>query len=281
MTIITRVKEMQAWSDEARRAGKRIGFVPTMGCLHEGHLSLVRAARAKADLVVVSIFVNPLQFGPTEDLATYPRDFARDSALLKKEGTDAVFHPDAKEMYPDGFVTSVQVERLTEGLCGKSRPGHFRGVTTVVAKLFHAVKPHVAAFGAKDAQQAYVIRRMVRDLDFDLEVIVAPTVREPDGLALSSRNTHLNSVERAQAPVLFQALQRGAEMIAQGERNPQRVIAALVDMIRTTADRIDYVSIVDTATLSEVSEIRGEALIVLAAFFGHTRLIDNIVVKTA
>lgn len=281
MKIIRRVAEMQTWADEQRRLDRRIGFVPTMGYLHEGHLSLVRRARQHADCVVVSIFVNPLQFGPAEDYQRYPRDFERDRQLLEQEATDVIYYPEAAALYPADYSTYVEVQQLTERLCGEKRPGHFRGVATVVTKLFHAVKPHLAVFGAKDAQQAYVIRRMVRDLDFGIEIIVAPTVREPDGLALSSRNTYLRPEERAQAPVLYRALCRGAELIARGERNPQTVIQAMHQLIATTDARIDYLTIVDTQTLHEVSEIQGEVLLAVAAFFGSTRLIDNLVIDTA
>jgi len=319
MRIIRTVAEMQSWADQERRSGKRIGFVPTMGCLHEGHLSLVRIARARSDSVVVSIFVNPIQFGPAEDLARYPRDLDRDCALLEKEHVDLIYHPDAQEMYAQDYSTYIDVEQLTEKLCGERRPGHFRGVATVVAKLFNAVKPHLAVFGAKDAQQAYVIRRMTRDLDFGVEIIITPTVRASDGLALSSRNAYLSAEERAQAPVLHRSLQRAAQMIAQGERDPKTVIEAMREMIVAVPDsqfairlepypqitqipirtsdsvsisvhqrasavsaslpQIDYISIVDTATLHEASEIRGEVLIAVAVFFGPTRLIDNIVVN--
>ena len=279
MLIIRRVKEMQAWSDAARSQGKRIGFVPTMGFLHEGHLSLVREARRRADLVVVSIFVNPLQFGPKEDFSVYPRDFARDEALLAQERVDAIYYPDTAELYPPEFATRVNVERLTDVLCGDNRPGHFQGVTTVVAKLFNAVKPHVAVFGAKDAQQALVIRRMTRDLDFDIEVVVSPTVREPDGLAMSSRNRNLRPEHRAQAPVLFRALEQAASLVRQGERNPERLKSVISQAIQDTAGRIDYVAVVDALRLEEVKEIQGEVLIALAVFFGKVRLIDNVIVN--
>jgi pantoate--beta-alanine ligase len=280
MKIIRTIGEMHAWADEVRAAGKRIGFVPTMGYLHEGHLSLVRVARARSDLIVVSIFVNPIQFGPKEDLARYPRDFARDSALLEREHTDVIFYPDEKEMYPGNYSTYIDVEGLTETLCGERRPGHFRGVATVVAKLFNAVKPFVAVFGAKDAQQAFVIKRMARDLDFDIEIVVAPTVREPDGLAMSSRNTYLSPDERAEAPVLHTSLQQAEQMIARGERDANKVTAAMKELIGKTRGRVDYVSIVDTETLHEVKEINGKVLIALAVFFGPTRLIDNAIVNT-
>jgi pantoate--beta-alanine ligase len=281
VTTIRHAKEMQAWADAERLQGRRIGFVPTMGSLHEGHVSLVRAARQRADLVVVSIFVNPLQFGPKEDFSVYPRDFARDETLLAGEKVDVIYYPDTREMYPEDFATRVNVECLTDSLCGKSRPGHFQGVTTVVAKLFNAVKPHVVVFGAKDAQQALVIRRMARDLDFDIEFVVSPTVREPDGLAMSSRNKNLLPEHRAQAPVLFRSLRHAAEMIAQGERNPDRVINEISRRIRETEGRIDYISIVDTQQLREVPTIQGEILIALAVFFGKVRLIDNTIVNAA
>jgi len=281
MKVVRQAKEMQAWSDAARQQGRRIGFVPTMGSLHEGHLSLVRAARKQSDLVVVSIFVNPLQFGPKEDFSVYPRDLARDEALLAGEQVDIVYCPETREMYPEDFSTRVNVECLTDSLCGKSRPGHFQGVTTVVAKLFNAVKPHVAVFGAKDAQQALVIRRMARDLGFDIEIVVSPTIREPDGLAMSSRNRNLLPEHRVQAPVLFRALQHAAGMIEQGERNPDRVINEISRRIQETEGRTDYVAIVDTQQLQDVSIIRGEVLIALAVFFGKVRLIDNIIVNAA
>jgi pantoate--beta-alanine ligase len=279
MEIIRTVRAMQQWADAHRRQGKRNGFVPTMGYLHEGHLSLVRIAREKTDVVVASIFVNPMQFGPGEDLDRYPRDFPRDEKLLATEKTDAIYYPGVNEMYLGDFSTWVGVEKLTRNLCGANRPGHFLGVTTVVAKLFNAVKPHVAVFGAKDAQQAYVIRRMARDLDFDIDVVVAPTVREPDGLAMSSRNAYLSQEERTEALVLHRALQLGSQMAAQGERDARRVTAAMSQLIQGTSGRIDYISIVDTMTLSEVSEIKGEVLIALAVFFGRTRLIDNVVIQ--
>jgi len=271
---------MQAWADQARAGAKRIGFVPTMGYLHEGHLSLVRVAKARSDVVVASIFVNPLQFSPTEDLARYPRDFDRDRAMLVQEGVDVIFYPEAAEMYPADFTTSVQVSKLTDTLCGRSRPGHFQGVTTVVAKLFTCVKPHLAVFGSKDAQQALVIKRMARDLNFDIEIVIAPTVREPDGLAMSSRNSFLKPLERQQAATLFRALRHAEELIALGERLPQKVINAISDMIvRETSGAIDYVALVDVNTLQDVKEIRGQILIALAVFFGKTRLIDNILVQ--
>ncbi|HID10262.1 MAG TPA: pantoate--beta-alanine ligase, partial [Candidatus Latescibacteria bacterium] len=227
MEKIERIRDMQAWSDEVRARGERIGFVPTMGYLHEGHLSLVRLAKERSDRIVVSIFVNPIQFGPQEDYNRYPRDLKRDLRVLRDLGVDAAFVPSVEEMYPEGFCTYVHVEGLTEGLCGAFRPGHFRGVTTVVTKLFLAVRPHVAAFGQKDAQQAFVIKRMVRDLNMDVEIVVGPTVREEDGLAMSSRNMYLSPDERRQATVLYRALMRAKAMVEAGERDPKAVVGAM------------------------------------------------------
>jgi len=271
---------MQELADKLRSAGKSIGFVPTMGYLHPGHLSLVRIAKQQTDFVVVSIFVNPLQFGPAEDFDRYPRDFKRDEQLLEKEGANAIFYPELTEMYPSGFSTSVAVEKLTEQLCGKSRPGHFTGVTTVVAKLFNIVKPDKAIFGQKDAQQAFVIKRMVRDLNFDIEIVIAPTMREPDGLAMSSRNSYLSPEERKESAVLYQALQLAENLIRQGEKEAGTIIKEMEILIRSKPSaRIDYVSIVDTENLQPVKKIEGEVLIALAVRFGKTRLIDNILLR--
>jgi pantoate--beta-alanine ligase len=280
MQIIHPVSGMQRAADALRAAGRRIGFVPTMGYLHEGHASLIRLARRQSDEVVVSIFVNPRQFGPGEDYQTYPRDLDRDLRLIRETGGDIVFIPSAEEMYPPDFATSVHVEGLTEGLCGASRPGHFRGVTTVVAKLFAAVKPHLAVFGQKDAQQALVIRRTVRDLNLDLEVLIAPTVREPDGLAMSSRNIYLTPEERLQAPALYQALCLARRMAEAGERDAQKVVQKMRDLISERPDaRIDYISIVDTAGLKPVDRLSGEVLVALAVRFGRARLIDNAILN--
>jgi pantoate--beta-alanine ligase len=270
---------MQRLARRLRLRG-RVGFVPTMGYLHKGHLELVRVARRQSDYVVVSVFVNPIQFGPREDLSRYPRDFARDRRLLARAGADVVFYPDVGEMYPKGFATYVEVERLTRSLCGRSRPGHFRGVTTVVAKLLNIVAPHVAVFGQKDAQQAYVIRRMVRDLAIDTKIVVAPTVRESDGLAMSSRNKYLTSGQRAETPVLSRSLALARRLIRAGERRPARVTAQMRRMIACeSAGRIDYIEIVDTDELVQVKTIKGEVLVAVAVFFGRTRLIDNVVVR--
>lgn len=280
MKIITSPSEMQAYSNKARMEGKIIGFVPTMGFLHEGHLSLMRRCRSENDICVVSIFVNPTQFGPNEDYERYPRDLERDSKMSEEVGVDIIFHPSVEDMYPKGYATFVNVERLTEKMCGLSRPGHFRGVTTVVTKLFNLVKPHRAYFGQKDAQQAIVIKRMVQDLNMDIEIIVMPTVREKDGLAMSSRNKYLNEEERKSALVLSRSLFTAEEMIRSGVRNASDIYKAIKEMIeREPLARIDYISIVDAETLEDVSEIRTNTLIALAVFIGQTRLIDNIVVN--
>src|ERR1700726_3960476 len=226
MRICQTIEEMRAACREAKRSGKRLGFVPTMGALHEGHLSLVRAAKAKCDVVAASIFVNPLQFGPSEDLAKYPRTFERDAGLLEREAVDILFVPATEEMYPTGAITYVTVEGLSEKLCGRSRPGHFRGVTTVVAKLFHIVEPDLAFFGQKDAAQATIIRRMVRDLNLPVEIVVCPIVREPDGLAMSSRNTYLDPDHRKQALVLYRSLLRVHALAEAGERDAHELAAA-------------------------------------------------------
>lgn len=280
MKFIKRIRDMQAWADEARACGERIGFVPTMGYLHEGHLSLVRLAKGSSDRTVVSIFVNPIQFGPQEDYERYPRDLERDMGLLRDLGVDVVFAPSVEEMYPEGFCTYVNVEGLTEGLCGAYRPGHFRGVTTVVTKLFLAVKPHLAVFGRKDAQQAFVIKRMVRDLNMDVEIVVGPTVREGDGLAMSSRNTYLSPEERKQATVLYRALLRAKELIEGGERDTKVIVGEMEGIVREAPSaRVEYIEIVDTEKLKPVSRIDGEVLVALAVWIGSTRLIDNMIVE--
>lgn len=253
------------------------GFVPTMGYLHEGHLSLVRRARAENDHVAVSIFVNPTQFGPHEDYNRYPRDLERDLRLLEPLGVDLVFVPSVEEMYPPGFQTWVIVEEVSQPLEGASRPGHFRGVATVVTKLFHIVQPDRAYFGQKDAQQVVVIRRMVQDLNIPVEIVVCPTVREPDGLAMSSRNTYLNPEERRAATVLFRALQAAKARYEQGERDAERLREAMREVIQAEPlARLDYVSVADPETLRELSQVEDRALLSLAVYIGKTRLIDNL-----
>jgi pantoate--beta-alanine ligase len=279
MQTFPTILDMRAASRAVRHARKRLGLVPTMGALHEGHLSLVRAARSQCSAVAASIFVNPIQFGPNEDLAKYPRNFDRDCELLKKEGVDFLFAPSVEEMYPTGAVTHVTVEGLSDRLCGKSRPGHFRGVTTVVAKLFHIVEPDVAFFGQKDAAQLAIIRRMVRDLDFPVEIEACPIVREPDGLAMSSRNAYLNVQERKAALVLHRALERVQELFDEGERNG----ATLTDagkriFMEEKSARLDYLEIVDPDSLESLAEVKRTALAAVAGFVGTTRLIDNVAI---
>ncbi len=265
----------------ARQEGKTIGFVPTMGFLHAGHMSLVQRARRETDLVVVSIFVNPTQFGPNEDFEAYPRDEKRDLAMLEKAGVDLVFLPSAREMYPDGFATYVLQEgTLTETLCGKSRPGHFRGVTTIVAKLFNLVNPDRAYFGQKDAQQVAVIRRMVRDLNFDVQIVACPIVREDDGLAMSSRNTYLDQEQRRQATVLSQALWEARAAIEAGQRRADVIRELVRNRIASVPGaRIDYVEVVDADDLTPLEKLRGRVMIAVAVKIGRPRLIDNIQVQ--
>ena len=263
-----------------RRKDKTIGFVPTMGYLHEGHLSLMRQAKKDRDISVISIFVNPAQFSPSEDFKKYPRNVRRDLALAKSAGVDVVFYPSSKAIYPKGYLTYVNVEKFTEVLCGKSRPGHFRGVITIVTKLFNIVQPDIAYFGQKDAQQAIVIKKMVQDLDMPVKIKIMPIVREPDGLAMSSRNAYLNLKERTDALVLYQSLIRAKRMIKKGERSSKKIVSAMRQMItaKKTAD-IDYISCVGLNNLEPLSRIQGRALIALAVFIGKTRLIDNIIVN--
>jgi len=277
MRIIRDIREMQTASRSARLQGLTIGFVPTMGALHEGHLSLVRRARDLANLVVVSIFVNPLQFGPTEDFNKYPRTLEADSARLDAEGVEIVFAPTPAQMYPPRATTVVQVEGLSEKLDGRSRPGHFRGVSTVVAKLFHIVQPDYAVFGQKDAAQVAVLRRMVHDLNMDLQLIVSPIVREADGLALSSRNVFLTAAQRRQALVLRRALLQVESLANAGQRSaPDLASAALAILAAEPAATLDYFEIVDPDTLDPVADLARGALVAVAATFGATRLIDNI-----
>jgi pantoate--beta-alanine ligase len=266
-------------TEAERAAGRTVGLVPTMGAFHEGHLSLIRACRADNDYCVVSIFVNPTQFGPGEDLEHYPRRLERDCALAQQLGVDLVFAPSAQDMYPEGFCTWVTVERLTEGLCGRFRPGHFRGVTTVVAKLFNIVQPHRAYFGEKDYQQLLVVRRMVADLNMPVEIVARPTVREPDGLAMSSRNEYLSAEERALAPALYQALQRAAEAVRSGATGPQAEEIVRRELSRTPQFRLQYVQAVHPETLEPATWAGPPMVIAAAAYLGHTRLIDNIKIE--
>lgn len=282
MKIVETIAEMRRLARSARSAGGRLGLVPTMGALHPGHLSLVRAARERSEVVAASIFVNPTQFAPQEDFARYPRDLENDSRQLERAGVELVFAPSLEEMYPDGHLSWVMVEEMSDRLCGRSRPNHFRGVTTVVAKLFHIVEPDLACFGQKDAAQVAIIRRMVRDLNMAVEIVVCPIVRDPDGLALSSRNAYLSPEERRSALVLYRSLVRAKELVEQGERQAEKLIAAAGGEIsREPRVRLDYFQVVDPDTLLPVSSIAGLTLLAVAAFLGRTRLIDNILVSPA
>lgn len=263
-----------------KKEGKSIGLVPTMGYLHEGHLSLVRAAKKHVDVVVMSIFVNPIQFGACEDFEKYPRDFKRDEELATSAGVDIIFAPRAEEMYPDGYATYVNIERLTETMCGRSRPGHFKGVTTVVAKLFDIVRPEIAYFGQKDAQQAIVIKKMAEDLNMGVEIKMMPIIRESDGLAMSSRNVYLSGPERKDAAVLYGSLKKAESLVKSGVRDAKKIAGTIEESIKAVPTaKIDYISITDTLELKEINKVSGETLMALAVFIGKTRLIDNIIVK--
>jgi pantoate--beta-alanine ligase len=278
MKVCSTIEEIRALCRAERSSGKRLGFIPTMGALHEGHLSLVRAAKVSCDVVAASIFVNPTQFGINEDLTKYPRNFERDRALLEKEGVELLFAPSVEEMYPAGAVTWITVEGLSDKLDGRSRPGHFRGVTTVVGKLFHIVEPNAAFFGQKDAAQVAVIRRMVRDLNFPVEIVACPIVREADGLALSSRNVYLDPQQRRQALVLHRSLMRVKKSWEAGERDAARLVeVGRQEIAGEKSVRLDYFEIVDPWNLDPVEDAIGGALMAVAAFVGATRLIDNIV----
>lgn len=278
MELISKPKEMQLIALNLRREAKSIGFVPTMGYLHDGHMSLIRAARRENDVVVVSIFVNPMQFGPQEDFKEYPRDLERDLELVRPERVDYVFAPGADEMYPDGYSTCVEVTgKIAEKMCGRSRPGHFRGVATVVTKLFQIVQPTRAYFGQKDAQQAILIRRMVEDLNIPVEIVTCPIVREPDGLAMSSRNVYLSREERKTALALPRALKAGEELIKEGERHPERVRERILEVLGEAPGlRVDYVEVCNGQNLDELAVIKGPVLLAAAVWVSKTRLIDNI-----
>jgi pantoate--beta-alanine ligase len=278
MKIITTPEDMQKTALALRRAGKRIGLVPTMGFLHEGHLSLITLARLKADVVILSIFVNPTQFGPNEDFSRYPRDFERDCALCSSAGVDIIFNPAPETMYPDGYAVYVEEDALAKGLCGASRPGHFRGVLTVVAKLFNLTLPDVAVFGQKDAQQTRLIQQMARDLNFPVAIVVAPIIRETDGLAKSSRNTYLAPTERREALCLQQALKTARQLYREDERDARRIIAAMQAGIEQIASaRVDYIAIVDCTSLQPAPRLDTPVLVALAVYIGKTRLIDNLI----
>lgn len=279
MQVIKTIREMQKWSMDRKKAGKTVAVVPTMGFLHEGHLSLIDAARANgADAIVVTIFVNPIQFAPNEDFDSYPRDFEHDAALLREKNVDAVFAPAVSEMYPAPVTCMVIENKLSKGLCAKTRPTHFNGVTTVVAKLFNATLPDIAVFGQKDAQQARVLKRMVRDLNFPIRMVVAPIVREAGGLAKSSRNKYLNEDERTRALVLSRSLLAAKEMAEKGEKDLAKLTGFIRKEIEAQGGKVDYVEAIDSEELEPVTVRDGKpVMIALAAYFGTTRLIDNIV----
>jgi pantoate--beta-alanine ligase len=282
MEVIRAPSQMQSWALDQRAHGHTLAVVPTMGYLHEGHRSLMRIARRRADRVIVTIFVNPTQFGPNEDFERYPRDWERDRAICEAEGVDLVFAPDVGDMYAPDHSVWVEETRLSRGLCGAYRPGHFRGVATVVLKLFHLTQPHVAVFGEKDAQQLRIIRRMVRDLNLPIEIVPGPTVREPDGLAMSSRNAYLSPDERRQAAGLWKALQAVQAQFAQGERRAAVLIETVrIELARTAPSAVpQYIELVDDETLEPIEHIRDRpALLALAVFLGSTRLIDHIVLS--
>ncbi len=281
MELVRDLAALREKVDTIRQQGKDIGFVPTMGFLHEGHLSLIRTAKAQNAFVVVSIFVNPLQFGAGEDYEDYPRDLEQDSRLAEGAGCDLIFYPAAGDFYPRGYATFVEVQgSLTEGLCGAARPGHFRGVTTVLVKLFNLVTPHRTYFGQKDAQQCLVVRKMLQDLNFNIQFNIMPTVREPDGLAMSSRNKYLTSPQRANAPALYQSLQQAEALIQNGERDGEAIKEIMRSNIAAVpGTEIDYLEIMDVDELKPMSRLAGSFLIALAVRFGSTRLIDNIIME--
>jgi len=280
MEILRTVREMQERAEQVRLAGKKIAVVPTMGALHEGHMSLLSLARANSDFVILTIFVNPTQFGPQEDFEQYPRDFKRDEHLAQDADADVLFYPDVEEIYPPPFLTYVVTGEVAEVFEGEIRPTHFSGVTTIVAKLFHLTKPHVAVFGQKDAQQLFIIRKMVQDLNFDIELLAGPIIREGDGLAKSSRNAYLGETERKNAPALYQSLKAAADLIKKGERDLQVVRDAITAILTAGSPaQIDYVAFVDPSNFKNVDKLEGkEVLVLLAVRFGSTRLIDNMIV---
>jgi pantoate--beta-alanine ligase len=280
MEIIRTIKEIKEFSSQARHAGKTIAFVPTMGYFHEGHLRLMREGRKRGDLLIISLFVNPTQFGPNEDFKNYPRDFERDRKMAEEVGVDILFAPEASDMYPPNHQTIVRVEKVTRNLCGRSRSTHFQGVTTVVLMLFEIVMPHVAIFGEKDYQQLVTIQQMVRDLHMSVEVLGMPTVREADGLAMSSRNTYLLPEERKAALSLYRSLQKAKGLLQKGERKVDRILHEMNEILQSEPlVRIDYVQICDAHTLQDVDRIEGEVVVALAAYLGKTRLIDNLVYR--
>lgn len=279
MLIVTTINQLQKNLKEARRKGKTIGFVPTMGYFHEGHLSLMRRAKKENDVCVVSIYVNPAQFGPKEDFKKYPRDLKRDSSMIKKENVDILFIPSNNDIYPNGYLTYIDVEKVSQPLCGQFRPGHFRGVATIVAKLLNMVQPDVMYLGQKDAQQVVVLKTMVRDLNFPAKVKVVATMREADGLAMSSRNQYLSPEERKESVVLYRSLQSAKKAIEAGESSPAKIKNVIQSIIqKESSGKIQYVECVNADTLESIKHLKGNVLIALAVYFGKTRLIDNIII---
>ena len=280
MTVVLRtIPETRRWVQSERTSSQTLGLVPTMGSFHEGHLSLIRRARQSCDRTMVSIFVNPLQFAPGEDYVRYPRDLDRDLSLATREGVAAVFHPETEEMYPNGIVTSIGVGKLGEALCGASRPGHFQGVATVVAKLFNIVQPDLAFFGQKDAQQTLIMKTMTQELNWPLQIVVCATVREPDGVAYSSRNSYLSAEERSRASVLYRSLRLAENLIHSGAREAAGVEGEMRKLIQDVSGaELDYARVVDPATLEVLQQINGEVLAAVAVRFGKTRLIDNLII---
>jgi pantoate--beta-alanine ligase len=278
MKIVSTVNDVRSTVKEWKKNGLKVGLVPTMGFLHEGHLSLIKKAVAENDKVIVSVFVNPTQFGPNEDFEAYPRDLNKDAALCEEAGADLIFHPEPEEMYPDGFCSSVNMTGLTDALCGKSRPIHFQGVCTVVSKLFNIAAPDNAYFGEKDAQQLAIIKRMVKDLNFDIKITGCPIIREEDGLAKSSRNTYLNPEERQAALVLSKAVKCGRSLVEGGEKDSAVILKEMKSIIENEPlARIDYVEIVDMNTMKNIDKVKGDVLCAMAVYIGKTRLIDNFI----
>lgn len=279
MQIIKSIKKIQDFIRQQKKRNRTIGLVPTMGYLHEGHLSLVKQAKKDNHICIMSIFVNPTQFGPKEDFKKYPRNLKRDVALAKKVGVDVIFYPKLAEMYPENYLTSIFVEKLSNILCGKSRPGHFMGVATIVTKLFNIISPDVSYFGQKDAQQAIIIKKLIQDLNMQTKIKIMPIVRDKDGLALSSRNIYLNKKQRNEAPILYKSLLEAKSLIKNGQKNASRIISMIRKIIaENSSGVIDYVSIIDLENLEPVVIINKKVLILLAVWFGKTRLIDNIII---
>ncbi len=279
MKIIRTIEETRKIVAKRLKAGEKIGLVPTMGYFHAGHLRLMERARESSDFLAVSLFVNPTQFGPEEDLKSYPRDFDRDRKLARKQGVDLLFAPADEEMYPRGPLIQVSVKKLADTLCGARREGHFWGVLLVVAKLFNIFRPDIAVFGQKDAQQLFIIKRLVEDLNFDIKIIACPTVREEDGLAISSRNKYLTSKQREEASVLYRSLQKAKQLIQDGERESSHIIGQMADLIQRADCQIDYIQIVETETFQPIERLKGQFLIALAVYFGQARLIDNMIME--